>query len=231
MRKLNFNTLIISLTLLIFALFIIPSTRARLINNSVTLISGVRNFVYGAPFENASPETLSLLQSQVQMLEQENKRLEAELGFRDLENPQIPVRVLSEHSQIYKTTFVQLAGTPAQVGSFVYARGGVVVGTIAEISNNIGKVDFLGNKDKFIAEVASTGELLELSGSGLGYYTGSIPKSSSVISGSLITLKGYPKSIVGTVSSLEDSGTSLYTVWVRAPLNIAKVDIFYVNSQ
>lgn len=180
---------------------------------------------------NSPQEDIQSLKDSLLVVSEQNRRLEKELGFVDLEKRQIPVKLLAAKSRVYGNAFLNVEGLNVYPGDFVYARGGVLAGTVSSVEEGVARLDFLGSKDKFIAEILSTGELIELNGSGIGYYKGQLPKTSNIQSGEIIVMKGFPKAIVGIVGSVEDSETSLYSVWVRSSINLSKLEIFYVDAK
>jgi hypothetical protein len=177
-------------------------------------------------------EENNLLQSQSQVLSVENKRLENELGLLATDTVRVPVRLAGGASRVYGSTYIlDDKRVSMYEGKYVYARGDVLVGSLGPSEGNFLKLNFLGIGQAFIAEVLSTGEIVELTSSGIGFYKGTLPKSSQVAVGETIVMKGFPKAIVGTVSSVETDSSSLTTMWVRAPINLLKTEIFYVDPQ
>lgn len=177
-------------------------------------------------------EENALLQSQSQLLSVENKRLENELSLLATDTVRIPIRLAGGASRVYGSTYIlDDKRVSMYEGKYVYARGDVLVGSLGASEGNFLKLNFLGSGQAFIAEVLSTGEIVELTSSGVGFYKGTLPKSSQVAVGETIVMKGFPKAIVGTVSSVETDSSSLTTMWVRAPINILKTEIFYVDPQ
>lgn len=222
--------IITSILLIMIVLYLIPAIRNSISRSIVNNSAGLRNLIYKQPESVTSSEELLLLRAQTEILTQENRRLEQELGLRPLDLEQAPVRLMTERSKIYSTTYVDTTGININTGSYIYANQNVVAGNIDSVEGNIAKVIFLGNKEKFLAEIVKSGEIIELSGNGIGYYKGSVPKTDTLQVGDTIALKGYPKSIVGTITSIENDDTSVSTIWVRSPINLLKIDIFYVNK-
>lgn len=224
------KTIFALLCVLIVSLaFFLPNFRMYINNNLANIAGSFRSVL----FKNntvIAQEEVGALQAQVATLVQENRYLENELGLRSTEQKRVPIRLLVEKSLVYNTTSVDVSEVQVSAGLYVYAQNNVVAGTIQEISGNKAKISFLGSNEKFLAEIVSTGEIIELTGNGIGYYTGSVPKSTTLTIGDTIALKGYPQSIVGTITSVEDDGTSVSKVWVRSPINLSKSKIFYVDQ-
>lgn len=209
--------------------FFVPSFRTA-VTQHILRFTGSSRFILGNTNTVSTQEEVSALKAQIAALVQENRYLETELGLRSVEQTRLPVRLLVERSILYRTAYLDVRGTSVAAGSYVYAQNNVVAGTIESVEAGTAKISFLGSGEKFLAEIVSTGEIIELTGNGIGYYTGTIPKSTSMSTGETIKLKGYPQSIVGTVSSIEDDSTSVSTIWVRSPINLNKTKIFYVDQ-
>lgn len=208
----------------------IPAVRNLLNSAALPILSLTRSLITKPSSSISLSEENSVLKSQLTTLIQENHRLETELGLRSLDDKKVPVRLLVAGSHIYGSAFLDVKGVSVQNGDYVYAQGNVVAGNLELVDNNQGRINFLGSHDRFLAEIVSTGEILELSGNGIGYYQGNIPHSDSIAVGETIALKGYPQSIVGTITAVEDNGTSISTIWVRSPVNLFNKSIFYVNQ-
>jgi cell shape-determining protein MreC len=113
-------------------------------------------------------------------------------------------------------------------GMNVYTSGNVLVGTVEEVLKTSLFVTRLGQNKTFLAESAEVDEQLELSSLGSGLYMGSIAAGSKISVGDQIYLKGYPRAVVGMVGEIVKNEGTLSTVYVRAPYDIYKKEIFYV---
>lgn len=226
----NFFISFFIVVVLVTVMLFIPAVRNFLNSVALPILSTTRSLTANPSSSSSLSEENSVLKSQLTTLIQENHRLETELGLRPVDDKKIPVRLLVAGSQMYGSAFLDVKGVSVQNGDYVYTQGNVVAGNLEMTDNNQGRINFLGSHDRFLAEIVSTGEILELSGNGIGYYQGNIPHSDSIAVGETIVLKGYPQSIVGTITAVEDNGTSVSTVWVRSPVNLFNKSIFYVNQ-
>jgi cell shape-determining protein MreC len=222
--------------ILVLALFIYKPARTFIVYKFISTTNIVRS-VYDKSVNINQIEKIEsekvFLQSQVSLLRDENKKLLNELGIRaENEDSKKPLLVLSSKSTLYGNLYMKNdKSLNLYEGMYVYGSSNLVVGTISNIYDKYIQVNFLGQKEKFTAEIIDSGELIELTSSGLGLYTGSLPKSSKLETGQTVAMKGYPKAIVGNISQIEEDNTSVNIIWIRSPLNISKMDILYVDIQ
>lgn len=229
-KNMRARTLLSIVFLIIASLSFFVSNFRMFVISSITSFTSISRAILFKVDSLSSQEEMESLKDQIAVLVQENRYLENQLGLRPIEKVRVPVRLLVEKSLVYNTVYIDVGAAHVLVGSYIYAQNNVVVGTVQEVSGNKAKVSFLGSNEKFLAEIVSTGEIIELTGNGIGYYKGNVPKSTNITVGDTIAMKGYPQSIVGTITSLEEDGTSVSVIWVRSPINLSKSKIFYVDQ-
>jgi cell shape-determining protein MreC len=159
----------------------------------------------------------------------ENEKLRTELGLRASSSASyISLELLGDRSNLYGTWYVRKPENKLLYsGQYILGRDNVAVGSVVKDLGGTAEVTYLAHSDKLIIEILERNELIEVEGSGVGMYHGQIPKSSEITIGDTAVLRGYNKSVVGIVSKVDENDTSLKTIWIRAPYNLSKLDIFY----
>ncbi len=174
-------------------------------------------------------EELKLLKQKNKILEVDNKNLQNNLGILNDEPKPSFVKSLIFHSNFYGDFYTTLPKdkTPYK-GMNVFANGDVVVGQIIEVLDNSLKVGNLAVGSGVIVEDLETNEFLEIHALGNGLYSASLSGGSKIAVGSQIVMKGFPRAIVGEVTEVNKTGSSLTNILIQAPYNILTKDIYYV---
>jgi cell shape-determining protein MreC len=183
--------------------------------------------------QESDAERIATLQSQVNLLQNENYTLRSELGIQsEYKDDYIAVEAFSKASYVYGDIYLkQNSNTSLAVGEYVFSKSDIAVGSIVGMSSNTAIMQFLGTAQPFFAKDIKTDEEIELKASGIGMYRGDIGLSSTISTGDIIYLKGNSKAIIGTVVDVIDNGNSVKTLWIKTPYNIKDQKIFDVQNK
>ncbi len=186
--------------------------------------------------QNLNTQTTETEKEELGRLRVENKLLKDEIkkvreGFfvGDINESKSIVYMLLGESSLYGDFYTSMPKNKTPyVGMNILSEGNIVIAQVTEILQNSLKVKRLGQGKSFIAISLESEESFELKSSGIGLYSGTVSGGSKISLGDTIVLKGYPKTVVGTVVEIEKSATALSNIFVRTPYNIANKEIFYV---
>lgn len=234
-KKIRIFAWVLSLGIVLVA-FLNNGIRLSIINSYLNFSEKISN-IFGIDKKDtiSNEEYLSrleILESQNKILESENKRLQDEQNFKQTTTYSEPLKLLGEISKIYGAMHISKPKSiQVYEGKYIYGPDGVVIGSIMAVNSENLKVGLFGQLEPFIAQVVEKDESIQLVSSGLGLYRGEVPKSSELSIGMTVQTRGYPKAALGTISQIDENQTSVNTVWVRAPYDFSKLDIFYVQAE
>ena len=203
------------------------NSSAQAISNDVSELSSKKTLIKKIRDLQTQVQNDQAQMVQLQVLQNENTALRAELSYQKTPADNITASVIAKPSEsLYNSLIIDRGSADGvKTGQLVTAQGSVGLGTVQSVSSHTATIQLFSGP-QFSGNVILQNQNITVpaTGKGGGNFEIDIPRTITVSTGDTLVFPNNPSMAVGTVASVMfDPRNPFQTVLARVPVNIQQL--------